>query len=257
MKTVTHLKKIKNHIEVTFDDQDIIYVEPELSIKFHLSLGQLVELEDFQKLINENSLLSCKREALRALKKMMTILEMKNFLLSKGYQLHVVNQVVSDLIQKRYLDDATYAKMYVNVKKQKEGPQMISHKLAEKGIKEGLIASAISTYQEFDIITEIIQLKLSHIKNKTKRQAFQSIKTQLMAKGFHREMIDRALAQAHDFYHADEKALLIKNYEKLFKTYHLKYQGYELERRIKEKLYQKGFSYDLIQSFIEGKKLHS
>lgn len=257
MKTVTQIKKMKSTVEVTFDDVNVMAVEPELMIKYHLSLGKQLDNDVYQVLSDENLYLSCLRTGLKALKKMLTIFEMKNLLLAKGYHDHIINKVIKNLLEKKYLDDFQYAKMYVSLKQYQEGPQMIQFKLTQKGVHESHIFNALGSYQEFEIVSHIVASKFNQMKKKTKKQATQTIKSQLMAKGFHSEIIDAALLKSDQFYQSDEKKLLEIAYEKLFKTYHTKYSGYELEYKIKEKLYQKGFSYEDIKTYIEQKKLHS
>jgi regulatory protein len=134
---------------------------------------------------------------------------------------------------------------------------MIIFKLSQKGVKEAFIYQALSTINEYALLTEVVQSKLNQMKSKTKKQAFQSIRVLLISKGFHREVIDAVLSSPDTHYVGDESKLLEKAYDKIYKTYAHKYQGYELEQKIKEKLYQKGFAYDVIKNYIEEKKLQS
>ena len=255
-KIILDIKKKKNQIDVSFDDE-VIRVEPELMIKYHISIGKTITLEDYHQLIKENAELSSLREGLKALKKMMTIQEMKEHLTTKGYQTPVVQTTLKKLIERHYLDDLQYASMYVNMKKYQEGPEMIIFKLTQKGVKEAFIYQAISAINEYDLLTEVVQSKLNQMKSKTQKQAFQSIRVLLISKGFHREVIDAVLSSPDTHYVGDESKLLEKAYDKIYKTYAHKYQGYELEQKIKEKLYQKGFAYDVIKNYIEEKKLQS
>lgn len=257
MKTVTSVKKYQSYYHVIFDDENSLEVQPELMIKYHLSLSKTIDQSIYQELVDENLYLSCLREGLKALIKMMTVHEMTSFLTSKGYHQKVIQKVTSYLSEKKYLDDFQYAKMYINLKSFQQGPNMIIFKLMEKGVNEKIIHKALSNYQEYDIVSKICQTKLKQMKKKTKKQAFQTVKSQLLSKGFHNEIIDAVLLESHAYYTSDEKKLLELAYEKAYKTLHVKYTGYELEQKLKEKLYQKGFAYEDIKSYIEQKKLHS
>lgn len=257
MKTVTSIKKYQSYMSVIFDDEITLEIQPELMIKYHVSLGKTIDDDTYQELVDENLYLSCLRAGLKALKKMMTVQEMTTFLNSKGYGQKVIHRVISYLIEKKYLDDFQYAKMYISLKNFQQGPQMMIFKLTEKGVNEKLIYKALSTYNEYDIVSKVCQSKLKQMKKKTKKQAFQTVKSQLLSKGFHLEIIDAVLLESQAFYTSDEKKLLELAYEKAYKTLHVKYTGYELEQKLKEKLYQKGFAYEDIKSYIEQKKLHS
>ena len=57
--------------------------------------------------------------------------------------------------------------------------------------------------------------------------------------GFKKNLIQQEISKI-DF--ADDKDLAKKEYDKLYKKLSRKYSGRELELKIKQKLYQKGFS---------------
>ena len=254
MKQVTALKKEKNHVLLTIDNQEVI-CQPELIIKYHIATGKTLDDETYKSLIDENNYLSCLRMALTKLKKMMTITEMKTYLSESSYPVGVQKQVIHFLIEKKYLDDILYAKTYLALKKHQEGPVMIEFKLKQKGLAEGIINGLWVSYDEYETVLSLISSKLRQMKKKTKKQAFQAIKMQMIAKGFHHEVVDRALLNLSDSEPFDDDKLIVSAYEKIYKNYSKKLSGYELEYKIKEKLYQKGFSYDLIKAYLEKIKL--
>lgn len=254
MKQITALKKAKNHAIIIIQEQEII-TQPELIIKYHLAVGKTLDDDTYQNFINENNYLSCLRLALAKLKKMMTISEMKTFLSEQAYPIGVQKQVISYLIDKKYLDDILYAKTYLMLKKHQEGPKMIEFKLKEKGLSEGIINGLWLSYDEDELLLPHISNKLRQMNKKTKKQAFQSVKMNMISKGFHIEAVDRVLFNLNDQVSFDDEKLLITAYEKLYKSYSKKLSGYELEYKIKEKLYQKGFSYDMIKAYLEKIRL--
>lgn len=254
MRQVTGLKKAKNHIILSIDQNEII-CQSELVIKYHLAVGKTLDDETYQRFIEENAYLSCLRLALEKLKKMMTIGEMKALLSEQTFTLGVQKQVLHYLIEKKYLDDIHYAKTYLSLKKHQEGPTMIEFKLKQKGVAEVIIHGLWATYDEYETLLSLIQNKLSQMKKKTKKQAFQTIKMQMLAKGFHMEVIDKVLVDLNDVETFDEEKLIVSAYDKIYKSYSKKLSGYELEYKIKEKLYQKGFSYDMIKAYLEKIRL--
>ena len=253
-KIITSLKKAKNHVVITIEKKEII-CQPELIIKYHLAVGKTIDDETYQNFINENNYLSCLRLALEKLKRMMTVEEMRLYLSETTFPLGIQKQVVHYLIEKKYLDDASYAKTYLTLKKHSLGPSMIEYNLKQKGLKEGLINVLWSSYDEYEMLYPMIQNKLKQLTKKTKKQAFQSVKMNMLSKGFHLEVIDKVLVDLSDFVSFDEEKLLESSYQKIRKNYQNKLSGYELDYKIKEKLYQKGFSYDLIKAYMEKNKL--
>ncbi len=254
MKTITSIKKNKKSVSVTIDNKEI-NIEPELMIKYRLTAGSELTDERYFELINENNYLSCLRLSLTKLKKMMTIFEMKSFLSEQDFPLGIQKQVLHYLIERNYLDDIFYSKTYLELKKYQEGPHMISFKLKQKGVSEVIIEALWHHYNEREILMELLTSKLRQMQKKTKKQAFQILKTQMMTKGFHQEVIDEVLGKLTYSYEIDEEVLIEKNFQKIMKTYGKKYSGQELQYKIKEKLYQKGFSYDMIKAYLEKNKL--
>ena len=257
MKQITGLKKLKNAVEVTFDDDQMVLVESELIIKYHISVGKSLDVDTYLMLIEENEYLSALRFAYAKLKKMMTSKEMKDALVAKGVSSLVQKRVMQILIDKKYIDDLAYTKTYVMLKKYQEGPHMMKHRLTEKGISETVLHMVFDNYHTKEIVEQLVESKLKSMKKKTKRQAFQTVKMQLIAKGFDADVIDLALMMQADAYQVDEKRLIETSYQKIMKSYSTKLSGHELQQKIKEKLYQKGFTYDTIKAYLEEIKLQS
>jgi regulatory protein len=257
MKQITGIKKLKKAIEVTFDEDLVVVVEPELVIKYHLNVGNTLDEATFLSFDNENMYLSTLRFALSKLKKMLTVKELKDILSTRDVPISIQRRVLNHAIERKYLDDLAYAKMYLSLRQYQEGPQMMKHRLKEKGISDAIIQMIFADYLEKDIVESLVKSKLTSMKKKTKKQAFQTIKMQLIAKGFDHDVIDRSLHFNVEQYQGDERMLLEKAYQKIQHTYQSKLSGYELEQKIKEKLYQKGFSYDMIKAYLEEIELQS
>lgn len=254
MKHIQELKKLKRHVMIVVDDQEII-VEPEMVIKYRLQSSKTIDDDLYLAFLQENQYLSCLRLSLTKLKKMMTIDEMKIFLSEQTYPLGIQKQVIHYLIDHRYLNDGQYAKAYLELKKYQEGPSMITFKLKQKGVSETIIEGLWHTYDEQEVIQSIVKSKLRSIKNKTTKQITQTLKMQLFSKGFQREVIDAVLYNQMMDFGVDESKLIEQTYSKLYQTYSKKLTGQELQYKLKEKLYQKGFSYDMIKSYIDKNNL--
>ena len=66
------------------------------------------------------------------------------------------------------------------------------------------------------------------------------IRNDLYKEGFSQNLIN---AQLQNVQLEDDSDVYKRQYEKLYKKYSRKYSGYELECKIKQSLYQKGFGY--------------
>lgn len=256
MKTIKELEKKGKSMWVTIDDHSFS-VEPEMVIKYHLRQDLEMDDQTYQTLISENQYLQCLRLSFVKLKKMLTIAEMKEILANTTFPIGIQKQVIHYLIEKKYLDDYTFSKMYLEQKKYKEGPEMLRFHLQQKGVSLEIIEKIMNHYREDEILQEVIEKKLSAPTKKPKRAYLMQIKQQLIAKGFHREMIESILIHSEGLLENKDQTMIHTYGQKIIKQYQQKYSGYALYQKIKEKLYQKGFAYEDIKRYLETIDLQS
>ncbi len=256
MKTITAFEKKGKHIWVTVGDQSFP-VEPEMIIKYHLKAELEMEDKTYQTFITENQYLQCLRFSFVKLKKMLTIAELKNILALTSFPLGIQKQVIHYLIEKKYLDDYAFAKMYLDQKKTKEGPEMLKFHLQQKGISLDILEKTMQHHREDVVVQELIEKKLNTPTKKPKRAYMRQIKQQLVAKGFHREMVESCMMSHEDLLENKDQEIIHVYGQKIIKQYQNKLSGYALYQKIKEKLYQKGFAYEDIKRYLETIDLQS
>ncbi len=256
MKKITAFEKKGKSIWVTVDGH-AFSVEPEMIIKYHLKAELEMEDKTYQAFIADNQYLQCLRLSFVKLKKMLTIAELKNILSTSSFPIGIQKQVIHYLIEKKYLDDYVYAKMYLEQKKTKEGPEMLKFHLQQKGISPDILEKTMSHYREDVIIQELMEKKLNTPTKKPKRAYMMQIKQQLIAKGFHREMIESCMMSHEDLLENKDQEIIHVYGQKIIKQYQHKLTGYTLYQKIKEKLYQKGFAYEDIKRYLETIDLQS
>jgi SOS response regulatory protein OraA/RecX len=247
MKTIESVIKKRGYIEVSVDDQVILF-DDEIMMKYKLKVGVSIELSEWKLIRDENEHLLFYKLAIKKLKKMMTTHEMKVFLESKGASSSIISDTIRKLKSKKYLDDELYIKTYIAFKKDTYGPKKLEYELKQKGIPFEWIEKHLSTINEHEIIKDLIDKKLNSLKNKSTIQKKMSLKTYLLGKGFSLQIID-IMIQSLSFDDIDEQSNLKKDYEKLiYKFSHL--QGYEREQKILTKLYQKGYTLSDIKKIM-------
>lgn len=172
--------------------------------------------------------------------------EIEEYLIKKGYDSNLVNEVVKVLIKKEYINDFNYAKSFINdrINITNYGPYRIKKDLFDKGISEEIISEVFE-----DIDNEIFNNKLSNLINKyfklnnKKASAILKVKAlnYFINLGYSKEQIiselDKVVLNPNIDY-------LKKEYNKLYSKYSKKYKEEYLENFIRNKLYQKGFSID-------------
>jgi regulatory protein len=257
MKTVTDVKKLKSGYKVSFDHQEVIDIELDIFFKYHLKPGESLDDKQFKMMMDENHKLHYTKLGALRLKKMQTYHELKTYLDEKGCPNHILKEVMKFFVDRRYINDMDYVKTYIELKKFQEGPKLISSKLEQKGVSKETIDRYVQQINQSEILNELIPKKLNSFKHKTKKQALQSMKIHFMTKGFDREVIEPIVFSKSHLYQGDDQALLSKTFDKLYVKYKDKKHGYELKSMLKQKLYQKGFSFEDIENIFIDKDVLS
>jgi len=122
-KKIELIEKKKTGYEVHINDE-VLMIEPELKIKYHLTLGMEIDLKTYHELIDENEFSTFYRMCILKLKKMQTRYELKTLMESKGAKQKIIKQVLSKLENRKYVDDDEYTKIYIQMKSSSKGPNI-------------------------------------------------------------------------------------------------------------------------------------
>jgi regulatory protein len=79
-----------------------------------------------------------------------TVTEMRRHLLHKGVEQNAVDEVIEELIDQRYLDDARYARAFAHDKRELEqwGSERIRRALLERGIDRDLVDETLAPHAD-------------------------------------------------------------------------------------------------------------
>ncbi len=238
---ISKYKKLKNNIyEVTLENDEKIKLYEDVILKEELLLKK--EIDDIERLTTINKEYEVLDNALKYLNHHVTSIKgMKEYLSKKKYIEEDINKTIDKLIKKGYLNDSYYAKCYINnqVDLTNDGPLKIIKHLEDNNILKDVYATYLNNYNDIwkDRIDKYINKQLKV--NKKSSYFFKSkILMNLINLGYDKEMIDDSLNKI-SINNLDELKEIEKN--KIRKKLERKYTGEELERKIKEKLYQKGF----------------
>jgi regulatory protein len=233
--------------------QDAEYrISHDLFYRYNLKMNETISQSQLNQLLKEQTMSDCREEALKKLSKMQSVQSLKVGLIQKGYEISVIEKVILEMIEKKYLDDRLYVETYIMQKKDKEGPLMITEKMNAQGVDPSITRKALEKINESAIIEKRVIAFLNSVKNSTQRQAKSRIRQKLISQGFSMERVESTIHKNMVKYTFDEETLIKKQYQLYLKKYEKKYEGYELTQRIKNKLYEKGFSKEAINHIIEG-----
>ena len=108
---------------------------------------------------------------------------------------------------------------------------------------------------ERSALAQLAQKAVRANENKTPAQVKQKIQDVLLRKGYSYTVVTEILEQIKLERREDEWSTLIETQgEKVWRKYASKFEGFELNQKVKQSLYQKGFPIDIITEFIEQKE---
>ena len=147
------------------------------------------------------------------------------------------------------INDKRFAKAYFQdrINLSNDGPLKIKQELKHNDIDEDIIEEIYSNFDldtVYEKLDKLIQKKVRINRNKSNFILKQKIFTEMINLGYDKSMIANIVDK-----NLKENNYIINNeYIKLKNRLSRKYSGSELEERITLKLYQKGFSWDEINS---------
>lgn len=231
---------------IIFENNQKLELYEELILKYNLLLTKEINEEEEKEIIKEKEKYDVYYEALEFIKKRVrSKQEINNYLMNKKYNLELVNKVVEKLEYQGYINDLFFAKSFLHNKllTTTYGPLKIKNALINKGISDDIINLVLEEYN-LDIEKEKIEKRINKLiksnKNKSNNFIKKKIIMELSFEGFNKTLIYNVFDSIEL---VDDNLIAKKEYEKLYKKLSRKYSGEELEFRVKQKMYQKGFNY--------------
>ena len=238
---ISKYKKLKNNkYEVILENNEKITLYEDIILKEELLLKK--EINNLSRLTKINEEYEIYNVALKYLSHhVMSIFGMKEYLLRKKYSEEDINKTIDKLINKGYLNDNYYTKCYISdhINLSNDGPYKIIKHLEDNNISSSIYAEYLSKYDS--LWQERIEKYIEKQKKINKKSSYffkNKMLMNLINLGYEKEMINEVLGHI-SIDNMDELKEIEKN--KIRKKLERKYSGDELERKIKEKLFQKGF----------------
>lgn len=238
-------KKLKNgKYQLELANSDKIEVYEDVILKLELLIKGNITKDLIDKINNENEKYDCYYMALKYLKiRVRSQKEIYDYLLKKECNKENIIKVIEILEKQGYINDYNFAKAFLGNKliTTSNGPYKIKNDLKDKGISSDIIEAIIGDYT-IDIQKEKISKKINSMVKSNRNRGNNLLKKKmyndLIRQGFKRGIVVSLLQEIEL---EDDKKLLDKEYNKLYKKLSRKYDGEELEYKIRQKLYQKGF----------------
>lgn len=153
MKKITDVKRQKDKKRVNLFVDGAFYsgVEEIVLLSNNLHIGDEVDEKKLAEIIEESEYTSCFQKASNyILKGNHTVKQVCGYLKDKGYDGRIIAKVAYKLCDYGYLDDAAYAKNYVELKCGSKGKRLLEIELKQKGVSEENVQNALSDIADED-----------------------------------------------------------------------------------------------------------
>ncbi|RKQ31401.1 recombination regulator RecX [Oceanobacillus halophilus] len=259
---ITIQKKRKDRYNIFLTDGEkeeyAFSVDEAILVEFQLRKG--LELEDsmIQTLVEKDTIQKSYGMAINYLSyRMRTKKEMRDYLVKKEVEPEHIPIIVDRLMNEKLLDDKQFAQMFVRTRMStsNKGPMLIKKELMEKGVQADIASEAIGLYPydvQYEKVAKMLEKKLQTSKKESFQKQLQKIQGNLIQKGFGQAVITDAISEVKEEKDEDEEwEAVIYQGDKLLRKHSKKQEGFALQNKIKEGLYRKGFTMELISRYID------
>lgn len=242
---ITNIKKIgKDKYKLEFSDFTELKTYDEIILKYNLLFNKEIDNKMLSELENETKEYESYNKVLKYITtKMRSNKEIEGYMnkleLNKIKQEEIKNRLKS----LNLINDEAYVKAFINDKLNltSMGPNKIKQELYHHDIEPNVIEKYIDNIDENEVkekLTKLISKKINSNTNKSFYMLKQKLNNYFYNLGYDSLMINEVLNN----HQSNDQNLIKKEYDKLYKKYSKKYQGNELEYKIKNALFSKGFN---------------
>ena len=247
MKIEKYQKLKSGKYKVYLEDDRKLELYEDSILKYNLLISKELDDKLIEEIQKDNNYLDAYYLSLKYLDiRPRSKKEINDNLVKKGFDSEVIIDTIKKLERQGYINDVSFGRMYLNNKliTTSNGPLKIRKELQQHNLSDEDINNILEDYTE-DIQIEKINKQINRIvkSNHNKGNVYikRKINMDLNNEGFSSSLVESAINSLE--LDDDENRAKIE-YEKLYKKLSKKYSGSELEFKINQKLYQKGFHYE-------------
>ncbi|GGH87555.1 regulatory protein [Pullulanibacillus pueri] len=182
--------------------------------------------------------------------------EIYDYLEKKEADPSVITETIHRLKTEKLIDDKMFSEMFVRTRKRNsvKGPRLILQELMQKGVAQADAEPAIHQYsfsEQYDNAMKFAEQRLKASDKLSNREKHRKIGQGLLQKGFDQAVIQTVLKELPEANTEDaEWEALVKQADKAVRKYQ-RLEPRESTYKLKQVLYRKGFTADLIQRYID------
>lgn len=243
MKIIKFTKTRNSMYKLTLEDKSTINVHEELILKNGYLLSKEIDEETIENIDRLNNNLSAYDIAIKYLSnRLRSIKEVREHLKKKEIDKEVIDEIINKLKDQKYLDDRVYAKAFINdqINFSNSGPYKIRRELESNGVYSSIIDECMDVYTndlEREKLGKLVPKYINTIRNKSYSMMKNKVLNHFNDLGFNKSIV---LDILEDIPYDDSDSYQ-KEYDKLYRKYSKTLSGEELEFKITQSLYKKGF----------------
>lgn len=252
MKIIKYNKKNNNQYIITTDKQELVLYDDtilkyDLLLKSEISDAMLKEINTYNKSLFEYYKVIKKLKSKRKTEK-----EVRDLFIDLGIPKGIYEDFLQKLKNAKLIDDYAYINAYIHdhIFLKLEGPRKIETDLLHLGFLDKDIKDVLNTIDDEIYISNINKIINKKIKTNHKDSGKVleiKIATFIVHLGYTKQMTMEQIQN----YNFDNPEILNKEYLKEKNKLEKKYNGEELKYKLRQKLYQKGFSLDEINKLMQ------
>jgi regulatory protein len=173
MIEITEIRFVDPHFMLELSTGEKLRLSTELYSKLGISKGKIIDSEEYGHLKEESARIECRQKAFNYLAvRSRSGLEMRTYLIKKGFNKDIVEEVVCWLKDKNYINDHDFAVSFINnrMKSRLIGRNALKRDLYKKGVSREIINTVLKETEADEVnpddIYELALKKYNSLENK-------------------------------------------------------------------------------------------
>jgi len=252
------IKKIKklssNKYKIEFEDAESIITYDNVILENNILLKKEIDSETYIKLSSQNSYYEIYNKAVKYIvTKLRSEKEIKEYIKKYTEEPELTNKIIEQLRKEGLLNEERYIKAFIEDKANLTmwGPYKIERELEKHEVNMEYVKNVLEKYDLKlfeDKIEKLISKKEKANKKCSSYMLKQKMERELVELGYPKDMIKEKLSSLS----IDENEIVSKEIDKMYKKLSKKYIDQQLYYQLKQKMMQKGFSYESINNALEN-----
>ena len=251
---VEKIQKKGSKYKIILNDGNEITTSGEVILKNNLLYNKEIDEKLLEKISNDTVYYQAYNKIVKKISaRWRSECEVRKFLKENGVSENDIDEMVESLTKIGLIDDERFMKAFINDKFNltMDGPYKIIRELQKHNIDTATAYSIIDTFPKELIDERIDKILMKKVKNNKQFSTYvltQKIISYLTNLGYERADIDRHLYKIET-----DKVLMEKEMDKVARSISNKHVGEAFIKKLKEKLYRRGYKIEDINEYIDKK----